>query len=55
VITYLTANADEDGTTHFFNDIYGYDKQLEAALAKGRPYERATVKINPTLTAGETE
>jgi murein L,D-transpeptidase YcbB/YkuD len=55
VITYLTANADEDGTTHFFNDIYGYDKQLEAALAKGRPYERSTVKINPTLTAGETE
>jgi murein L,D-transpeptidase YcbB/YkuD len=55
VITYLTANADEDGSTHFFNDIYGYDKQLEAALAKGRPYERATVKINPTLTAGETE
>jgi L,D-transpeptidase YcbB len=55
VITYLTANADEDGTTHFFNDIYGYDKELEAALAKGRPYERAEVKINPKLTPGETE
>ncbi len=55
VITYLTANADEDGTVHFFNDIYGYDKQLEDALAKGRPYERAPVKINTTLQAGETE
>lgn len=54
-IMYLTANADEDGTTHFFNDIYGYDKQLEDALAKGRPYERAEMKINPTLVAGETE
>ncbi len=54
-ITYLTANADEDGTMHFFNDIYGYDKQLEDALAKGRPYEQDTIKINPKLTPGETE
>ncbi len=55
VITYLEANADEDGTMHFFDDIYGYDKELEAALAKGRPYEKAPVKINPQLTPGETE
>jgi len=55
VITYLTANADEDGTVHFFGDIYGYDKELEAALAKGRPYPRGVMKINPKLTAGETE
>ncbi|HXS13023.1 MAG TPA: L,D-transpeptidase family protein [Acidobacteriaceae bacterium] len=54
-ITYLTANADEDGTMHFFNDIYGYDKQLEDALAKGRPYEQTPIKINPKLTPGETE
>ena len=54
-ITYLTANADEDGTVHFFDDIYGYDQQLEAALAKGRPYEKASQKINPKLTPGETE
>ena len=55
VLTYLTANADEDGTVHFFNDIYGYDKELETALAKGMPYSQATVKINPKLTPGETE
>jgi murein L,D-transpeptidase YcbB/YkuD len=55
VITYMTALADEDGTTHFFADIYGYDKDLEAALAKGRPYPQAHAKINPTLTPGETE
>jgi L,D-transpeptidase YcbB len=54
-LTYLTATADEDGTMHFFNDIYGYDKQLEDALAKGRPYAQGTVKINPKLTPGETE
>lgn len=55
VIGYFTAMPNEDGTTHFFNDLYGYDKDLEAALAKGRPYERGEMKINPTLTAGETE
>jgi murein L,D-transpeptidase YcbB/YkuD len=55
VIAYFTAMPDEDGTTHFFNDIYGYDKDLEAALAKGRPYERDEVKINPKLVPGETE
>jgi murein L,D-transpeptidase YcbB/YkuD len=55
VIGYFTAMPDEDGTTHFFNDLYGYDKDLNAALAKGRPYERAEVKINPKLVAGETE
>ncbi len=54
-ITYLTATGDEDGTMHFFNDLYGYDQQLEAALAKGRPYPQQTVKINPKLTPGETE
>jgi murein L,D-transpeptidase YcbB/YkuD len=55
VIAYFTALPDEDGTTHFFNDLYGYDKDLNAALAKGRPYERAEMKINPQLVAGETE
>jgi murein L,D-transpeptidase YcbB/YkuD len=55
VIGYFTANADEDGTIHFFNDIYRYDKELEAALAKWRPYERAEMKVNPKLTPGETE
>jgi murein L,D-transpeptidase YcbB/YkuD len=55
VITYMTAIADEDGSVHFFNDIYGYDKDLDAALAKGRPYAQGVAKINPTLVAGETE
>ena len=55
VLTYLTANADEDGTVHFFKDMYGYDKQLENALAQPRPYSKDPVKINPKLTPGETE
>jgi murein L,D-transpeptidase YcbB/YkuD len=55
VIGYFTAMPDEDGSTHFFNDLYGYDKDLEAAIAKGRPYERDEMKINPKLVPGETE
>jgi murein L,D-transpeptidase YcbB/YkuD len=55
VLTYMTAMADEDGTVHLFSDIYGYDRDLEAALAKGRPYSQKPAKINPTLTPGETE
>jgi L,D-transpeptidase YcbB len=55
IIGYFTATADEDGSIHFFNDIYGYDKALDAALDKGIPYESAPKKINPTLVPGETE
>jgi murein L,D-transpeptidase YcbB/YkuD len=55
VLGYFTAMPNEDGSMHFFNDIYGYDRDLEAALAKGRPYERAEMKINPKLVPGETE
>jgi murein L,D-transpeptidase YcbB/YkuD len=54
-ILYLTANVDEDGNVDFFDDIYGYDRELEAALAKGRPYPKGEMKINPKLTPGETE
>ena len=38
LILYVTAVVEEDGTVHFFNDIYGYDKKLEDVLAKGEPY-----------------
>ena len=38
VIFYLTGIAAEDGQTHFFDDLYGYDQQLQQVLAKGPPY-----------------
>ncbi len=55
VVGYFTANADEDGSMHFFNDMYSYDKSMEDALAKPRPYDQKTVKINPHMAAGGTE
>jgi L,D-transpeptidase YcbB len=38
LIFYLTAIVEEDGSVHFFDDIYGHDKELNAVLAKGPPY-----------------
>jgi murein L,D-transpeptidase YcbB/YkuD len=38
LILYATAVIDEDGTTYFFDDIYGLDADLARALAKGYPY-----------------
>jgi murein L,D-transpeptidase YcbB/YkuD len=47
VIFYATANVDADGQVHFFDDIYGYDKDLENVLSKGRPYPTQQEKVNP--------
>jgi L,D-transpeptidase YcbB len=38
LIFYITAVVQEDGSVHFFDDIYGHDKSLNAVLAKGPPY-----------------
>ena len=38
LLLYVTAVAEEDGTVHFFDDIYGHDKRLDAVLANGPPY-----------------
>jgi murein L,D-transpeptidase YcbB/YkuD len=38
LILYATAIIDDDGVTHFLEDIYGYDAELEKVLAKGYPY-----------------
>jgi murein L,D-transpeptidase YcbB/YkuD len=39
VIVYLTAIVEEDGQVYFYKDIYGRDATLNAALAKGLPYQ----------------
>jgi murein L,D-transpeptidase YcbB/YkuD len=40
LILYMTAEVREDGKVYFYRDIYGYDAELEDALAKGYPYPR---------------
>ncbi|MEP6835009.1 MAG: L,D-transpeptidase family protein [Gemmatimonas sp.] len=37
-ILYSTAMATQDGQTHFYPDIYGYDSELRAKLQKSYPY-----------------
>ena len=56
VIFYLTAHTGDDGTIHFFDDIYGYDKMLDDVVAKGMPYPSNQVKVNPNadFAAGDT-
>jgi len=41
-ILYLTALVAEDGSPHFYDDIYGYDSQLAEALLIDRPPFRGT-------------
>ena len=38
LIVYGTVVVPEDGLVYFYDDIYGHDAALEAALAKGYPY-----------------
>jgi hypothetical protein len=38
LIVYGTVIVLEDGLVHFYDDIYGHDATLEAALEKGYPY-----------------
>jgi murein L,D-transpeptidase YcbB/YkuD len=38
LIIYSTVVVSEDGVVHIFDDIYGHDRDLEQALAKGYPY-----------------
>jgi murein L,D-transpeptidase YcbB/YkuD len=54
VIFYMTAEVEPDGHVHFFDDIYGYDKELNEVLKKGPPYPmkpEPEVKTKPGDTA----
>jgi murein L,D-transpeptidase YcbB/YkuD len=54
VIFYLTAIVDEDGQTHFFDDIYGYDEDMQKVFAKGPPYPIKPEPIVPKTKQGDT-
>jgi murein L,D-transpeptidase YcbB/YkuD len=55
VIFYVTGFVEDDGHTHFFDDIYGYDAQLQAVLAKGMPYPIRPDPAAAKTVPGDTE
>jgi murein L,D-transpeptidase YcbB/YkuD len=55
VIFYATAFVEDDGHTHFFDDIYGYDAQLQAVLAKGMPYPVKPEPLVAKMVQGDTQ
>ena len=54
VIFYATAWVEEDGQVHFFDDIYGYDAEMEKVLAKGPPYPMKPYASTPKTKPGDT-
>lgn len=55
LIFYATARVADDGKVHFFNDLYGYDADLEGLLAKGPPYPvKPDPKPKPKGDEGDT-
>jgi murein L,D-transpeptidase YcbB/YkuD len=54
VIFYATAIVAEDGQTHFFDDLYGYDQALQQVLSKGPPYPAQPYPDAPKPKSGDT-
>jgi L,D-transpeptidase YcbB len=54
VIFYLTAIVEEEGQVHFFDDIYGYDEEMQKVFSKGPPYPIKPEPIVPKTKQGET-
>ena len=54
VIFYLTAIVAEDGQAHFFDDIYGYDADMQRVFSKGPPYPVKPEPVVPKTKPGDT-
>ena len=54
VIFYLTGLVEEDGQAHFFDDIYGYDEEMQKVLSKGPPYPVKPQPVVPKSEDGDT-
>ncbi len=54
MIFYLTAMESDDGHTHFFEDLYGYDQKLQEVLSKGPPYPVKPDPAAPKPKPGDT-
>ena len=50
----MTGEVEDDGEVHFFDDIYGYDADMQQVLAKGPPYPTKPEPIAPKTKPGDT-
>jgi L,D-transpeptidase YcbB len=53
-IFYLTAIVVDDDEVHFFDDIYGYDSEMQQVFEKGPPYPIKPTPIEPKTKPGDT-
>jgi L,D-transpeptidase YcbB len=54
VIFYLTAIIEDGDEVHFFDDIYGYDSEMQKVFSKGPPYPIKPQPIVPKTKEGDT-
>jgi murein L,D-transpeptidase YcbB/YkuD len=54
VIFYLTAIVEDGGEVHFFDDIYGYDSEMQKVFSNGPPYPIKPQPIVPKTKEGDT-
>jgi L,D-transpeptidase YcbB len=54
VIFYLTAIVEDEGEVHFFDDVYGYDSEMQKVFSKGPPYPVKPEPIVPKTKEGDT-
>jgi L,D-transpeptidase YcbB len=54
VIFYLTARVGDDDQIYFFDDIYGYDAEMQKVFAKGPPYPVKPYPATPKPKNGDT-
>jgi murein L,D-transpeptidase YcbB/YkuD len=52
VLFYDTVHVNSEGVVHFASDIYGHDRALDRALARGYPYPRRRGGAKPVSAAG---
>jgi L,D-transpeptidase YcbB len=53
-IFYLTAIVVDNDEVHFFDDIYGYDSEMQQVFEKGPPYPIKPTPIEPKTKPGDT-
>ena len=54
VIFYVTGLVEDDGHVHFFDDIYGYDSEMNKVLSKGPPYPMKPTPVTEKMAEGDT-